>query len=244
MKKILYFLITMILLNSCEESELTIFDSKDALYFDFNQNLPHEDPDRKDSINYSFGALDKDHPDYLEKDTVWCKLRVQGNSSSKARKLILKVDESLSTAIVSTHYEALLNDYILPADSLNIIIPFILFNDESLGADPIYLVININENENFDIGVEGQQRAKIKIYDEVTKPPIWDQFLYRYFGPYSLVKHKLILELNGGISLPTTYDEFVEINSDWSIWYWGNWLYDYLMENEIRDENGDIIEPY
>lgn len=67
------------------------------------------------------------------------------------------------------------------------------------------------------------------------KPVWWNQLGERYLGEYSAIKYRLIIEITGRTEFNTT-EEMTEAAKT---------LKNYLAENPVYDENGQLITvPY
>lgn len=255
MKYYIYILFALIFFASCEESELTNFKEKDAVFFqltetDYSAHFTYWDDwlnYEGDSVVFTFGGLEPDHPEYLEKDTVWLQVNVLGQMSSQERFFDIGINLNNTTAEEGTHYEALESQYPFAADTIHASFPVILNNHESLGAEPYTLDIVLESNEAFDLGLEGRTNARILIYNDVVKPLVWDQYYYNYLGPYSKAKHRVVLMTNGGFVVPHTYEDYRALQSSegfYVIYYWKAPMNAYLEANEVYDENGNRVEPW
>ncbi|MCT4644480.1 MAG: DUF4843 domain-containing protein [Carboxylicivirga sp.] len=252
MRNYIYLMLGFVFFLSCEESDLTNFTEPDAVYFQLEKtdySLYHTSwfnwlKYEGDSVTYSFGGLPIDHPDYKEKDTIWLQVNVLGRISSLDRNYKVEVNPSESTADESVHYEPLEGQYTMEADTVNTSFPVVILNHESLGEEPLSLYLNLVENDDFTLGLEGRTHARILIYNDVTKPEIWDQFLYGHLGPYSKAKHKVILMTNGGKIVPHTRNDYYAVGGYWEIRSWRAPMNEYLEANEVYDENGNRVEPW
>lgn len=240
---------------SCEESELTNFKEKDAVYFqlektDFTLQSTHWDDwlnYEGDSLVFTFGGLDRDSPDYLEIDTVWLQVNLLGQMSTQERYFNVGVNQDQTTAEEGIHYEALESQYTLGADTTSCSFPVVFYNHKSLGAEPYTLDVVIESNDTFDLGLEGKTNARILIYNDVVKPLIWDVYFYNYLGPYSKAKHRVVLLTNGGITVPNTLKDYGELrasNGYYVIRYWKAPMNAYLEANEVYDESGNRVQPW
>lgn len=252
MKNYIYLLLSLVFLAACEESELTNFKEKDAVYFQLEKTDYTKDPSywdnwlkyEGDSVVFSFGGLEPDHPEYKEQDTVWLQVNLMGKMSSKARTFNVTINDVQTDAVEGTHYESLDSQYPFEADTVHTSFPVVVYNHETLGADPYTLDIVLEGNELFDLGLEGRLNARILIYNDVVKPLIWDQYIYRHLGPYSKAKHRVVLSTNGGELLPHTYEEYVEMGGYYNIYYMRKPMNTYLEENEVYDEDGNRVMPW
>lgn len=252
MRNYIYLLIGILIFTGCEESELTNFNEPDAVYFqlretDFSRSYTTWDDwlnYEGDSLVYSFGGIPVGHPDYLEKDTVWLQVNILGQMSAQERYFDLAVNQGGSTVEESVHYETLDAQYPLEADTVSTSFPVILYNHETLGADPLTLYLDLAENDDFILGLEGRTHVRIQIYNDVTKPEIWDRYLYTHLGPYSKAKHRVVLMTNGGKTVPNTVSEYYAVGGYYEVRTWRAPMNEYLEANEVYDENGDRVEPW
>lgn len=255
MKNYIYLLFTLVFFASCEESELTNFEEKDAVFFqlektDYDKHFSYWDDwldYEGDSLVFTFGGLGMDNPDYLVKDTVWLQVNLLGHMSAVDRNFNVEVNTELTTAEEGIHYEALEAQYTLGADTTKALIPVVLYNHETLGADAYTLDIAIKSNDTFDLGLEGRNNARLLIYNDVVKPEIWDQYYYNDLGPYSKAKHRVVMMTNGGITVPHTYADYQALRAThgyWVVYYWRAPMNAYLEANEVYDENGNRVQPW
>jgi len=255
MKNYIYLLFILVFFASCEESELTNFKEKDAVFFQLKEtdySMHYSNWDNwlnyeGDSVIFTFGGLDPDHPEYLTKDTVWLQVNLLGQMSTQERYFDIDVNQSQTNVEEGVHYEALESQYPMEADTIRALFPVVLFNHESFGADPYTLDVVLEGNDAFDLGLEGRTNARILIYNDVVKPLVWDQYYYRYLGPYSKAKHRVVLETNGGFIVPHTFEDYMALRAAegyWVIYYWKAPMNAYLEANEVYDENGDRVMPW
>ena len=87
--------------------------------------------------------------------------------------------------------------------------------------------------------IAGSHRRDFYVYQPyeqvILKPVWWNQLGERYLGEYSAIKYRLIVELTGQTEFATT-EEIIEAAKT---------LKNYLAENPVYDENGQLITvPY
>jgi hypothetical protein len=255
MKNYIYLLFILVFFVRCEESELTSFKEKDAIYFqlqetDYTKHFSSWDDwlnYEGDSIVYNFKGHVVDNPDYLEKDTVWLQVNLLGQMSPQERYFNVRVNQNQTSAEEGLHYEALDSQYTLGADTIRASFPVVLFNYESLGTEPYTLDVVIESNATFDLGLEGRTNARFLIYNDVVKPVIWDQYYYSYLGPYSKAKHRIVILTNGGVTVPNTYEEYEALRASSGynvVYYWKTPMNAYLEANKVYDENGNRVQPW
>ena len=87
--------------------------------------------------------------------------------------------------------------------------------------------------------IAGSHRRDFYVYQPyeqvILKPVWWNQLGERYLGEYSAIKYRLIIEITGRTEFNTT-EEIIEAAKT---------LKNYLAENPVYDENGQLITvPY
>ncbi|MFV0553924.1 MAG: DUF4843 domain-containing protein [Mangrovibacterium sp.] len=255
MKKYI-FIILALFLASCQESELTSFNEPDAIYFqlietDYSSSYQYWDDwldSEEDYVVCDFGGLPASS---IEKDTLWVQVNVLGRESASDRVFDVVYDDFNSTAEEGVHFEALKDDYFMPKDTVFTKIPFVIYNTDDLGSSPIILAAELKANENFELGLTGRTNVRVMIYSTLTKPTIWAAYYESYFGAYSEVKYKILIDLNQGKLLANDWTDVeparVELGVNSYPLYLANTLKPamnkYLKENEVYDENGNLIEP-
>ncbi len=253
MKKIQYYISIFIglLFTCCEESELKSFKEKDAVYFQLMKidyaNVSYDKYDdwldyKSNEVIVSFGAFPEDHSAYKEKDTITLQVNIMGMVTSEDRYFKIKVNAEKTTAEEGLHYDDPGTRFLFPADTVRTSFPIVFHNHESLGEEPYVLYLELEESDDFDLGLEGRLEARILLYDDVVQPPIWDDYLFKHFGPYSQAKHKVITHVNGGIPIPVDLQEYIALYKEMTMWR--SKMNEYLEENEVYDEYGLRVEPY
>lgn len=218
-------------LFSCQKNESLIFDSKPGLYFGFEDDV--------DSLTFSMlGSI-------TDRDTVRIPLKIMGNAINYDGKFKLEVVESATTAQVGKHYTALSNSYIFEAGIFVKDFELEVFkSDPDLEKESKSITLKIIESEDFGIGYTKNSIIKIMITNQIVKPVYWDMPLALYFGAYSKVKHNLIINILGH-DFPLTLDQ--AINPPYSFSYWmvgGRAVCQYVIENDVYDENNNKIMPW
>lgn len=187
-----YILLLSILLFACKKNEIVQYEGlKDNIslnYLDIKGN-----PDTA-AITYSFA----ENPG-LSSDTIFVPVTVAGKRLPTARKFVLTVVDSLTTARVNQHYEALKPYYVLPADSGKIMVPVVLKNiDPELANNSVILGLRVVGGEDFEGLLPVPIRTKRIIYSNRLEQPVWWGWWQGNLGTYSRTAHKLYLISGGG----------------------------------------------
>lgn len=219
MKKIYLHSLWMALLLlgtvSCQENERMIYAEKAAVYF--------SSVTEKDSISYSFAA------GLTDEDVVSIPVKIIGEQVSYDRKIALSVDPA-STAEEGTQYKNLPTELVLPAGAVETNINITVMNNR-LDEGDVKLILNLKTNDDFDLGYEGQHKAKLIITNQLVKPSYWDMPLSLYYGSYTKAKHQLCIQIQG-FDFPAEMD-YAYVSDYMS---YGRLVYNYLLKTPLWDE--------
>lgn len=189
MKKYIYVITTVLLIfiaNSCK--------NEDFLYQDVARIRIGSDVSLtrgSDSISYSFVSYNKN----ITFDTIHVYAYLIGKTENYDREVKLEVDVARSTA-TSPHY-VLPTTYTLKANSNVVTIPLKINRTADLTMKGVRLYIKVAESKDFKIGTNEENHLKVAWSDVLQKPNNWDTSLMEFFGSYSLVKHRLIIDATG-----------------------------------------------
>ena len=218
----------IILAAACDSTQEKFFDDTASIYFDLADS-------QKDSISWSFAkTTDEEH-------VVKIPLEIAGYAVAYDRKYKVKVDESRTTAKEGLHYKALEDEYVLPRDSFVSVLPVTVYcKDLLLDSVAVALQINLVPTEDFANETLDRQTVRICVSNFLQKPSLWDMIYGRkYFGPYSKVKHKLILQVCQLKDLPPYGSDTRNL-----LVGYGMVMKNYFEENyPVYDEKNQIIEP-
>ena len=164
---------------------------------------PYEWAVGTDSLTFSFAV----YPSQVLEQDMEMKLYVMGEAASTDRTAKLAIDASLSTADASQYVFP--ETVTIPAGKLEA--PFIitLKRTEDLTTNTVSLCFKVVETNDFKAGVIEQNHFCIKWNDTLSKPKNWDTELLEFFGEYSLVKYRFIIDTLG-------FGEFSAKEMSWS----------------------------
>lgn len=188
-----------------------------------------------DSLDFTFIKYPESVTEYNLPVTIY----LMGNHADNARTVNLAVDTERTTA-QEEHY-AFPNQVALPAGSFSITFPVTLKRTGDLQEKGVRLYIEIAESPDFKRGVSEENHLLIKWSDVLTKPTNWDE-LVEFFGTFSIVKYRFIIETTG-------ITEFSAQTMSWAL------LTNYRIMcvnalnayndahpgNPLKDENGQYI---
>jgi hypothetical protein len=192
---------------ACTKSELTSYTQPDMIYVykDFyNTN--------KDSATYSFAIK----PNGLMTDTVKVPLRIMGNARNNDRMVAIRTVTGNTTATIQ-QYTIL--PTIVKAGSFTTEIPVLVNRTADMKTKEVRILLEIVASPDFQPGVPnttattsragGATQYLVKINDFLTKPSNWESVLSTYFGAYSQVKYKFIIDVTGRTEFPISGQEIV-----------------------------------
>lgn len=209
-KNILYLLIPVLFgcqLIACKKSELTSYTQPDMIYF----YKDYYNTDR-DSIVYSFAIK----PDALTVDTVKIPLRIMGVATSRDRNVNIQIVADSSTALAEQY---LVLPTIVKAGEYTANVPLLVKRAPALKTSDVRILLEVGSSDDFLPGVYnsvasasrggGSVRFPVRINDFLTKPSNWDSFIASYFGAYSQVKYKLVIDVAGRTQFLISGDDAV-----------------------------------
>lgn len=190
-KYISYFLLLSTIFLACKKDSITLYESNvDNVFLNY---LDDDGVQDTASITYSFAASPG-----LAADTMWIPVSISGKRISKDRKFALAIVDSLTTARVNLHYEALKPFYIMPADSGKLLVPLIIKNiDEELTNSSVILAIRAVATDELKAELPVAIRTKRFIYSNRLEQPWWWMYWQGNLGPYSRTSHRLFLIAGG-----------------------------------------------
>ena len=188
----------VLLLASCQEKVVNLFDEESSLFF-FNGAKNSKGTPQVDSVSYSF---------FLAKsttlqDTVWVDVQLTGLPSDKDRVLPI-VQTNIGqpgAAIAGTHFVAFTDPkvasrMIMPANKVSVAIPIIVKRTAEMNTAEFRLSLAITTNDYFVAGIKDRTNYVVKITAMAVKPALWDvaNSYLSIFGPWGQVKMKFIID--------------------------------------------------
>ncbi|OQP42826.1 hypothetical protein A4H97_11750 [Niastella yeongjuensis] len=196
MKKIwILLLAAVVLITACQKKEIKGFQGTANIVFAVNS---------QDSVLYTFAL----HPERT-KDTVWVPVNISGERSDKDRAFSITIVDSATTAVVGKHFDALKDQYVIPANAGSMWLPIIIYNtDPLLEQRALNLVLRLVPTADFNTEIKDVSTVRVVFSNRFEKPAWWFR---TPGGPYSIVKHKLF-------RLAATTDEVSTKSENAPIW--------------------------
>jgi len=203
MKILKYISLALIVISvgACQENETMLYDTD---YNALNFKLKNDRGYGPDSlyVNFMFGE------DESLSETTKVRLKLMGVPEEVDRHYKVNAVIEESTAEAGVHYEAFENEYVFPAGETETYFELVALRDESLGTATVRLMVELVPSDNFEAGIENEQRFIINITDNlITPPPFWEgNYLHYYAGPYHWKKCKKYIEI-AGVDAPDWHPE-------------------------------------
>ena len=178
----------------------------DKFYFQDDARVriegPYEWAVGTDSLTFSFAV----YPSQVQEQGMEMKLYVMGEAAATDRTAKLAIDRTLTTA--NDDQYVFPETVTIPAGKLEA--PFIVtLKRADLTSGTVSLYFRVVETNDFKVGVIEQNHFCIKWNDTLSKPKNWDTELLEFFGEYSLVKYRFIIDTIG-------FGEFSATSMSWS----------------------------
>ncbi len=188
-----------------------------------------------DSIEFSFANYSSTVTD----TTFDVVLYVMGTVSDQDRTASIEIVEEETTA--SSSFYTVDESVVIPAGQDSIILPVKIYRDESLEEDTVTLFLEVVENDDFKVGVSEEDHLKIIWNDILSKPTNWDD-LEEFFGSYSLVKYRFIIDTLNIATFDTDELTWAQLKNYQIVLVEALRVYNEENSgNPLTDEDGDLV---
>jgi hypothetical protein len=178
--KSLLIFTTVATLMSCSKDDRLLFNEPTSIYVEATP----------DSVDYTFATS----PATVLTDTINIPFRIIGTSSESDRKISF-VPRADATAKEGYHYK--IGEAVIRANEFSTTVPVYVFRKAGLKDSVVTVILDLKESADFKLGYADRLNYKISITDILLKPTLWDGVWSGYFGSYSEVKFRFLLEATG-----------------------------------------------
>lgn len=186
-------------LYSCSTDEIDTFSGGAQVYFERAAGSG-----TADSLTYSFAVQAAD----LESDVIEIPIVVTGKATEYDRNVKVVVDASLSTAVEGKEYA--ISPVVIPAGAFKTALKVQINRTEAIAEKERYVTFLILPSEGLGTDVNpGWIDYKLKINDILTQPARWIYDCLPYFGVYSQVKYRFIIDTLGIWDFPSSGDNAI-----------------------------------
>lgn len=196
---ILTLLVLALLATACQELVVNKYEDDPFLYF-YRGNFDIYGNGQHDSLIYSFFLKESAR----QRDTLWVEVRLSGVPSPLPRPVpVIQVPADTLDAVPGRHYipfddPEVKNLVMLPANAVKAKVPVIVLRDSSLALAEYAILLEIRDNDQFDLPLPGQERFLLRVSDLATAPPNWTtattSLWRRVFGVWGAVKMRFIID--------------------------------------------------
>lgn len=189
--KLLIFSLTVVLgISSCNSDDDFLYNSQDNIYFNFADTASSK-------ISFTFAYTPS-----IVQDTIFLPVKISGKRVSGSRYFKIAIIDSLTTAKAGSHYKALEEQYLMPADSGQIKVPIVIYNtDPILNDSTLKIGFMLKSTDDFQIGFPDRVKGSISFSNRLEQPSWWIYWMGQ-LGLYSRTKHQLFLISSGTNTLP------------------------------------------
>jgi len=232
----IYNLFLLLLCSACKKEEVAIYEGEDSIYFYFDGDNIADTAKRH--VVHSF-AYDLSRAS----DTLFLPVRISGNTVDHNRYFKVSIDTG-TTAQEGEHYEALADQYVLPAGRGFVWLPIVLFNtDPTLAERTVSIRLRLEETADFHLNLPQAVTAKISFSSRLEQPSWW-VFWESSLGGYSRVKHQLFLISSGIVDMPNpSEDPGLIPKALYHIERYRTFLNNPLQWVEQNPERGYVLSP-
>lgn len=186
-------------LFACKKEEVPLYSEKDGIAF-YTINSA-----TADSTSYSFAFNVKPKT----RDTVYYNMRLVGRKTNYDRTVKV-VPGPGTTATLGVEF--LLPEVKLPAGETELLYPIILIKTPAMTAQTFNIVADVAVNNDFILGATGvlpvykavntsttisRKRVKVSVTDRLVQPNYWTYEAQPYFGVFSQVKFRFMIDVLG-----------------------------------------------
>lgn len=248
MKKILIILTVCLIFAACKREDLQQYTEKPRVYLSLSKSAFYTP-----FPTSTAGSVRIDYaPQNSSKkiDTLKLNVQVSGQASNTDRAFVLERSTDAGNAKEGVDYDVLDQKFVMPAGLYNTIVRVVVRRNANMAKQAAVFSYNLKANDNFELGpVSDTTRffsnsgiiniTKIKVIasDVLVKPSNWDSFIANYFGVYSEVKFRFIVDVLAKISFPGNTSNGVMNNNKTKL---KNALTTYNASHpeKLKDENG------
>ena len=221
-------------LTGCSTDEIDTFNGGAQVYFERVAGSG-----TADSLTYSFAV----QPAGLMTDIVEIPIVVTGEAAGYDRKVNIEVAPDLSTATEGDEYT--LQPAIIPAGAFKGVLKVEVRRTPAISEKERHVTFRILPSEGLGIDVNPKWiDYKLKINDILTRPPRWVYECQPYFGVYSKIKYRFIIDTLGIWNFPDSGENAI---SRGQMYFYQDKMKSALMQWEkdnggpMLDENGNKI---
>ncbi len=211
MKNIGLLLTSLLLLFGCKEQELVGYTEQPRIYFNLLRTELYDTHPGSTAKNILIDFAPKKSE--VTNDEMLFRVQVSGPVSTEDRSFTLARVTAGHNGEEGVDYMIENEKLFIPAGKFDTVVRVIVFRNDAMKSTNRTFAFQLEENEHFTLGPTADTTTnaykritdvKVTAKDIVVKPVNWDNFLQQYFGTYSQVKHRFVVDVLGRADFPST----------------------------------------
>lgn len=248
MKRLLIAMAVCLFFAACKKQELQQYTEKPRVYLSLAKNTFYTPFPTSTAGNLRIDYAPQNSS--KKTDTLKLKVQVSGSAFSADRSFILERTAGIGNAKEGIDYDVLDKGFLLPAGMYSTIVRIVIRRNANMAKQAVSFVYNLKANDNFELGpdrdtlsfssnagVMNMTKLRVTATDVVVKPDNWDSFISKYFGVYSEVKFRFIIDVLAKTSFPSNTSATV-MNRNKTSLFNALTAYNATHPEKLKDENG------
>lgn len=251
MKKLLFILIVCGLFAACKKEQLQEYTEMPRIYLRLEKQAFYS--------LFPLASPGNLRVDYLPQnstkktDTLALTFQVSGPASNSPRPFDFVRAENRGDAVEGVDFEWLDKDLVIPAGEYKKSLRVVIRRNLNMTKKEVSFGYNLKSNEHFELGPKADTAnfnysqsvmslvaINFLAKDIAIKPENWDTFIAPYFGAYSEVRYRFIIDVLAKTSFPSNLQPSV-MNSNRSKLRTALNKYNAAHPEKLKDENGNLI---
>ena len=211
MKNMGLLLSSILLLFACKEQDLVGYTEQPRIYFNLLRTELYDTHPGSTAKNIFIDFAPKKST--VTNDELLLRVQVSGPASEEDRPFALTKVSASNNAEEGVDYQIENEKLFIPAGKFDTLVRVIVLRNDKMKSENRSFTFQLAENEYFALGPKADTTTyaykrvtdiKVNAKDIVVKPGNWDSFLQQYFGTYSQVKHRFIVDVIGTITISSS----------------------------------------
>lgn len=248
MKKILIVLMISGILAACKKQELLQYSEKPRVYLRLEKKAFYGPFPTATAGNLRVDYLPQNSS--KKTDTLALTIQVSGEASNSPRPFILERSANPGNAVEGVDFDFLDKNFLIPAGLYKTSLRVVIRRNPNMAKKEVSFAYNLKENEHFELGpkadstrffsdegVMSMVAINFVARDIAIKPANWDAFIATYFGVYSEVKYRFVIDVLAKISFPSDTQPSL-MNGNRTKLRTALTKYNAAHPEKLKDENG------
>ncbi|WP_316822402.1 DUF4843 domain-containing protein [Pedobacter gandavensis] len=251
MKKLLFILIVCGLFAACKKEQLQQYTEKPRIYLRLEKQAFYS--------LFPLASPGNLRVDYLPQnsskktDTLALTFQVSGPASSSPRPFSFERTENVGNGVEGVDFEWLDKDPVIPAGEYKKSLRLVIKRSLNMTKREVSFSYLLKSNEHFELGPKADTTSfssnqsvmsllaiNFLAKDIAIKESNWDTFIAPYFGPYTEVRYRFIIDVLAKTSFPSNLQPSV-MSSNRSKLRTALNKYNAAHPEKLKDENGNLI---